>query len=90
MLENVLGSEIHVRMCVVYGAHNVITKSTMNLWIQKFKVGQISMSDKPQSSRPSKERPSMICCRYQQIHLSIQKMPYGNYVEKWVITWRIW
>ncbi len=36
MLENVSGSEIHTRMCVVYGAQNVIAKST---------VGRISMSD---------------------------------------------
>ncbi len=30
LLENVLGSEIHTKMCVVYGAQNVITKSTVN------------------------------------------------------------
>ncbi len=30
MLENVSNSEIHVRMCVVYGIEKVITKSTVN------------------------------------------------------------
>ncbi len=28
--ENVLGGEIHTRMCVVYGAQNSIIKSTVN------------------------------------------------------------
>ncbi len=31
MLENVLGSEIYARMCVVYGMQNVITKSLCEL-----------------------------------------------------------
>ncbi len=30
MLENDLGGEIHARMCAVYGAQNVITKSTVS------------------------------------------------------------
>ncbi len=30
-LENVLFSEIHARMCVVYGATNIIT----NQWVQR-------------------------------------------------------
>ncbi len=39
MLENVSGSEKQVRMCIVYGTHNVITKSTVNRWVQRFKAG---------------------------------------------------
>ncbi len=29
-LENVLGAEIHTRMCVAYGMQNAITKLTVN------------------------------------------------------------
>ncbi len=43
-LENVLGSEIHTRICMVYGVQNVITKSIVNQWVQRFKVGQTSRS----------------------------------------------
>ncbi len=43
-------------MCLVYGAHNVITKSTVYRRVQRFKVGQTSASDKPQSGRPAKRR----------------------------------
>ncbi len=38
ILENVLDGEIHVRMCVVYGVQNVITKSTVDTRVQRFKV----------------------------------------------------
>ncbi len=47
MLENVSDSEIHAKICVVYGMQNVITKSTLNQWVQKLKVRQTSTSDKP-------------------------------------------
>ncbi len=30
ILKNVLGGDIHTRMCMVYGVENVITKSTVN------------------------------------------------------------
>ncbi len=36
-LENVSRCQIHVRMCVVYGVQNVITKSVANPWVQIFK-----------------------------------------------------
>ncbi len=42
--------------CVLYSVQNIITKSTMNQWVQRLQVGQTSMSDKPQSGRPSKRR----------------------------------
>ncbi len=43
---NLSGIEIHTRMCVVYGAQNVITKSTVNRWVQRFKVRRTCTSDK--------------------------------------------
>ncbi len=39
-LKNVLCCEIHTRMCMVYGAQNVITKSTVIRGVQRFKVDQ--------------------------------------------------
>ncbi len=53
-LENVSGSEIHTRMCVVYVVHNVITISTVNRWVQRFKAGWTNTSDRPQSGRPKR------------------------------------
>ncbi len=38
MLENDSDSEIHMRKWVVYGAQNVITKLTVNQWVQRFEV----------------------------------------------------
>ncbi len=38
-LENASGSEIHMRICVVYGSQNVITKSTVTQQVQRFKAG---------------------------------------------------
>ncbi len=51
-LENVSGVEIHTRMCEVYSVQNVITKSTVNQWAQKFKAGRTNTSNEPRSSRP--------------------------------------
>ncbi len=50
-LENVSGNEIHE--CVVYGAQNVITKSTVNQWVQRFNAWQMSASDEHRSNRLS-------------------------------------
>ncbi len=55
-LENVSGGKIHTRMCMVYGAQNVITKSTVNKWVQRFKVAQMSTSGKLQSGRLTKRK----------------------------------
>ncbi len=60
MLENVSGSEIHRRISVVYGVYNVITKSTVNQLVQRFKAGQTSTSDNPQSDRLSKRKTGVI------------------------------
>ncbi len=40
-LQNILGSEIHVKWCLVYGAQIAITKLIVNRCIQRFKMGQM-------------------------------------------------
>ncbi len=60
---NVLGSEIHKRICAVYGVQNVITKLTVNWWVQRFKVEQMSTDDQPWSGWPFKKRTQ--CCMLQ-------------------------
>ncbi len=54
--ENIFNSEIHTRMCVVYDEQNVITKSTVNQWVQRVKAGQTSASDEPRIGTLSKRR----------------------------------
>ncbi len=39
ILETVSDCEIHARLCTIYGAQNVIAKSTGDLWVQRFKMG---------------------------------------------------
>ncbi len=51
--ENVLGSEIHARTCVVYGVLNVTAESTVNQWVQ-IQGRTTNLSDKCQSGRPWK------------------------------------
>ncbi len=46
MIENVSGSEIRARICVVYGTENIITKSTVNWWVERFTLGWTRTSDK--------------------------------------------
>ncbi len=55
-LENVSGREIHTRMLTLCGTENVVTKSTLNRWIQIFKAGQTNTSNKPESSSLLKRR----------------------------------
>ncbi len=38
----------------MYGVQNVITKSTVDGWVQRFEARRTSTSDESQSSRPSK------------------------------------
>ncbi len=52
-LENVSESEVHARMCIVYGTQNVITKSTVNHRIEKFKWYEW---DEPRSGKLSKRK----------------------------------
>ncbi len=40
----------------MYAVQNVMTKSTVNRWVQRFMVGQMSTDDKPRNSRASKRR----------------------------------
>ncbi len=56
MLENVLGGESHIRKCVVYAVQTVITKSTVNRWVQRFKARRTSMRDKPRKQGTVKKR----------------------------------
>ncbi len=69
-----MGSEIHARMCMVYGMQNGITKSVVIWLLQRFKMVWRSTGEKPQSGSPTKRRTRMIGCRHQQIHWSIRKM----------------
>ncbi len=55
-IKNVSGSEICTRMCVVYGVQNVIRKSTINQWVQRFKIGQTSTSNEPRSNIQLKKK----------------------------------
>ncbi len=75
MLENLSSCEIHMRMCILYGAQNVIAKSTVNRWVQRFKVAQTNTSDESQAVNHRKEGPNIVRCRHQQTHRSTQKMP---------------
>ncbi len=62
MVETVSGNEIHERMCMVYGTENVITKSNVNWWVQRFKKGQTTMSHEPwMTNFFQKEEPGMVC-----------------------------
>ncbi len=50
---------LDMRMCVVYGVQNVIPKYSKINWgegVQRFKVGQTSMSYKHQSGRLFRDR----------------------------------
>ncbi len=55
VLENVLDSEIHTRMCMVYSLQNVTTKSAVNPWVWRFKVGWTT-SDKPRMTNFFKKK----------------------------------
>ncbi len=50
-MENVSDSEIHARMCKMYGVQNIIIKSTVNQRVQRFKAEWTSMNYEPWSSR---------------------------------------
>ncbi len=45
---NCFENEIHTRICAVYGAQNVITKSTVNRGVQRLNVRVTSTSNEPQ------------------------------------------
>ncbi len=64
-LENLL-SNIHVRICAVYVVQNVNAKSTVNQWVQRFKVESISTSTNLEVIDCQKEEPSVVCRRHQQ------------------------
>ncbi len=51
-----LGSEIHMRMCVVCVMQNVTKKSIVNQWVQRFKMGQTRTSNTPPSGKSSKRK----------------------------------
>ncbi len=51
-LENVLGHEIHCRLCAEYKNVNTVLKSTVNLWLKSFIEERTSIDDKPYSVCP--------------------------------------
>jgi len=52
-LENVPGCEIHRRLCAAYKDPNIITRSTVNRWVQMFKDGRTNTVDEQRNGRPS-------------------------------------
>ncbi len=74
-LENVFGVEIYVRICMVYGVQIVITKSTVTDRYRDSRQDDRVRMTNLEVVDLCKERPSVVCRRYQETHRLIRKMP---------------
>ncbi len=68
MLENISGSKIHMRICAVYDAKNVITKSTVTNEYRDSKQDKLISVMNLKVVDRQKERPDMACHGHQETH----------------------